>query len=94
MIVPIKLSSIIRVSISVPVTVTPLHVVVLTTLYLLRVLTLLLIIVTYTLYVDYTVAVWLVTDCVRGYGGLRVRFLLLSCTLPSGCGLAFVLDCV
>ena len=83
-----------RVSVSVMVTVTPLHVVVLTTLSLLRVVFLLLIVLTYTLYVDNTVAVWLasitleVAECDTSVFCYCLIFLFLASAEP------FVLNCV
>ena len=83
-----------RVSISVLVIVTPLHVVVLTTLSLLRAVLPLLIIISYTLYVDNTVAVWLaavtleVTECDACVFCYYLVFLFLASAKP------LVLDCV
>lgn len=91
---PTKLSNIMRVSVSVLVAVTPLHVVVLTTLSLLRVILLLLIIVSYTLYANDAVAVWLaaitleVTECDASVFCYCLIFLLLASAE------SLVLDCV
>lgn len=88
MIVPTKLSSIMRVSVSVLVTVTPLHVVVLATL------SLLLIIVSYTLYVDDTVAVWFTTVTLKVTEGDTCVFCYCLILFLLAAAELLVLDCV